>query len=205
MFLTMNLQVSEGVCDQFHDHAFDSKMVNVGFPSTTDEAAYATYLEDLEARLRQNSQRNVSLAQDVDARGGEKIPFPDTELARSYLKKKDEEIGIVERSVKYEEAYVELSMWFLLHSKTLGSIALDCPHAIGNEVLIKTFQESPPNIHSGPALFGYNSWKDLVEKGMDHDGFGYISRSDIGRFWDRFGIRYVGLLLSSLDSLEVYC
>lgn len=123
----------------------------------------------------------------------EEVQFPNTKLARNYLKKQNIEKEKGDQGKTFQEAYVELTRWLFHNSKSLVNSSLDCPHAIDCQVMIDKLEASPPNDKVGPDLFGHSSWKDLVEQEMDLDRNGYITRTEFSNFWGRFHVRHAFL------------
>lgn len=117
------------------------------------------------------------------------IPFPDTKLAKAYLAKSDKESKVFHEYEKYEDAYVEMCRWFILHSSAIGVGPHVHPHAIGTAAVLKTFLSDPPRESFSPNIFGYSSWEQLVDK-LDVGREGYITVSDVGKFWEQWGIRH---------------
>jgi len=160
--------------------------------SSLDEASYATYLENLEARIRRETPQLDADGneQGNGAREPEKVPFPNTKLANKYLQKRDKMKEKLSKGGKYEEAYAELTMWMFRHAKSLENSVVGCPHVINSQLMIQTLEASPPQNNVQPELFGHDSWKEVVEEELDIGNNGYVSRSDIYQFWGRFNIRH---------------
>lgn len=123
----------------------------------------------------------------------EEVQFPNTKLARNYLKKQNIEQEKVNQGETFQEAYVELTRWVFHNSKSLVNSSSDCPHAIDCQVMIDQLEASPPDGKVRPDLFGRNSWKDLVEQELDVECTGYITRTDFSKFWGRFHVRHAFL------------
>ena len=117
------------------------------------------------------------------------IPFPDTKLAKAYLAKKEAELEVFDDIEKYEDAYVEMCRWFIFHSNVIGVDSHVHPHAVGTTALLKTFLSDPPRGNFSPDIFGYPSWEHLVNE-LDVGKEGYITVTDVGKFWEQWGIRH---------------
>lgn len=180
--------ISKGLATSFKE----TNMATIGFRASDDEApdeaAYATYLVDLEKRLRiqASSVRGAVISRESYF---DDIPFPDTKLAKAYLAKRDAELEVFDDIEKYEDAYVEMCRWFLVHSNVIGVENDVHPHAVGTTALLKTFLSDPPRGHFSPDIFGYPSWEHLVNE-MDVGKEGYITVTDVGKFWEQWGIRH---------------
>ena len=169
-------------------------LISIGafLEGATDEAAYATYLENLEEKLRRRTSHmdaEESPRQEAAAGDSEEVPFPDTKLAKKFLQQRAKAKKENDKNSQYEEAYVQIMVWLFEHSKSLVNSA-DCPHAMDTQLVIQTLEASPPQNNIQPDLFGYASWKELVEEEWDPDHKGYVARPDINRFWGKFNVRH---------------
>eukprot|EP00571_Detonula_confervacea_P003366 CAMPEP_0172325364 /NCGR_PEP_ID=MMETSP1058-20130122/53821_1 /TAXON_ID=83371 /ORGANISM="Detonula confervacea, Strain CCMP 353" /LENGTH=1030 /DNA_ID=CAMNT_0013041887 /DNA_START=6 /DNA_END=3098 /DNA_ORIENTATION=- len=161
-------------------------MATIGFRISSDEspdqAAYSSYLSNLETRLRSSPQLVCNNVTEHDQ-------FPDTKKAQAYLKKKASETHLLENSAKFEEAYVELCRWTLMHMAHHNGQNDIHPQAIISIIMIKKLVAKPPRGSLHPELFGFDTWGEFVGA-LDATKKGYITRTDFGKFWDRFGVRH---------------
>mmetsp|Transcript_18688 Transcript_18688/g.34686 ORF Transcript_18688/g.34686 Transcript_18688/m.34686 type:complete len:346 (+) Transcript_18688:1393-2430(+) len=158
----------------------------VGDHKTPDEAAYASFLQDLETTLMKADANVVD--EDKD-----EIPYPDTKLAKKYLELKGKESDLLDNSGKYTVAYVEVYRWFLRHCKSLEGTggAIGPPHSIDTQVLVDKVAQYPVNLD--PQIFNCTTWEEVVRTQMDVEEKGYITRGDTVRFWGNLGIRHAYL------------
>jgi len=205
----MNLLVRVGYLFQMQALYYSYVYPNIIQPShqwIPDQAAYATFLQDLEQRTYEKSSANNVTDTKQDAIELEEIEYPNTKLAKAYLKKKEKELKIFEDSEKFENAHIEIISWFTLHSESLTEGDSNHPHAIDTAVAIEKLHEAPPKGSVHPGIFGYSSW-DVVMHVMDTGDKGYITRVDQGKFWEKWGIHNAYLKnrkpkrISSLASL----
>ena len=132
----------------------------------------------------------------------EEIPLPDTKRARTYLKKKNAKRQGLLDGPKYEHAHVEMLCWMLEHWARMAAHQGDVhPHGILSIVLIRNLKEFPPREQFCPEVLGLFSWDEVVEV-LDFDGKGYITRADMGKFWEKYGVRNAYSKLS--PPLDVY-
>ena len=150
-----------------------------------DEAAYATFLQDLEEKAERSARNEVV----EKAPQLEEIPFPDTKYARAYLAKKEKDLKVFEDSFLFERAFISMCTWFITNSDALTTeSASGHPHAFDTDVVIKLLKKTPPKDFVTPDIFGQSSWDDVMHV-MDSGDKGYITRVDQGKFWEKFGIR----------------
>ena len=123
-----------------------------------------------------------------DQEPDEKTPYPNTKLANAYKKKMEAAGQAISDNSKYEFAYADLLAWLVSHTDTFSKAKIDDhPHAIRNDILLQLLnEESPRNCH--PELFGLKSWGEFVDK-MDGDRKGYVTRSDVSKFWENYEVR----------------
>lgn len=156
----------------------------IGFRVSSDEspdqAAYATYLNDLGMKLKSRSLGN---SLDEETGESENIQFPPTKKAKAYSKKRDSEAETLQNASKFEDAYVEMTKWMLLHMAENDSCSLH-PKGIDSTILVRVAEKNPPGEPCKPQLFGCTSWGDVVQI-LDNGGKGYVTFSDIGIFWGK--------------------
>lgn len=150
-----------------------------------DQAAYATFLQELEQRaIDKDSGKTLEKRAAPQL---EDIPFPNTKYAKAYLKKKEKELRVFEDSFKFEHAHIEMCTWFIANSDSLTESESGHPHAIDTAIASKLLNKTPP-ADTSPEIFGYSSWDEVMNL-MDARSKGYITRVDQGIFWENYGIR----------------
>ena len=175
----------------------EPNMATIGFrvsnEDAPDEVSYASYLENLEKSLRTMESGLHLDSKEKRAHVQEKtsndIPFPDTKLSRAFVEKARERHLVVcsSEATSMQAAYVEMFSWLISHSESLSAFPTEHPHGIDCEVLINKLEQKPPKKSFSPGIFGLKSWRELVETVAN--GNEYITRTDISRFWDKFGVR----------------
>lgn len=165
----------------------EPNMATIGFrvssDSSPDQAKYSSHLSDLQKRL------SVTSYAELTTNRNEEIPLPDTKRARTYLKKKNAKRQGLLDGPKYEHAHVEMLCWMLEHWARMAAHQEDVhPHGILSIVLIRNLKEFPPREQFCPEVLGLFSWDEVVEV-LDFDGKGYITRADMGKFWEKYGVR----------------
>ena len=110
--------------------------------ASPDDAAYAGWAKNVERRMRLE-RSNAGGAGQYGSAGQydePEIEYPNTKLAKAYLKKKEAARQLVESLASYENAYAELLTWMVCHIDVLLAVNIgDHPHAIQSDVFTKQF------------------------------------------------------------------
>jgi len=160
----------------------------IGFRVSSDndpcQAEYASNLIDLEAELFRKIH-----GQHEEVSEEEVLQYPATERARASLIKKESGINPKASSV-FTDAFVEMIRYLLVNSDLQSSHHAYC--LCSNNELIDKLRGNPPRDALQPEIFGFNSWGEFVAA-LDNAKKGYITFTDICKFWGEFSV--VGVLL----------
>lgn len=186
--------MKDGLFTSFQEPCQATVGFRIADDQSPDHAAYATFLQDLEKR--------ISTAPDTSQKDGadNEIEFPQTKLAQAYLKKKEKELKLIENAETFENAYVEMCSWFIQNSDSLSGDS-NHPRSVDTISTIKQINSNPPKDSFTPELFGMASWDEVICS-MDFGDTGYITRSDIGRFWGKWGVRSAYLKNRTLKEIS---
>ena len=165
----------------------------IGFRISADEsedqAGYACYLDKLEEKLTHG--RGESCHPSV-------LQYPNTPIARAFLERKAEDReqkkGSCLDNTLYEKAYVEMLRWMIANladgeSFTHSDIH---PNAYITSNILSKLITNPPNAPFSPETFNCFSWDDVISK-MDVAKKGYITCTDMGKFWCEYRVKHAHL------------
>lgn len=90
--------------------------------------------------------------------------------------------------VIYNKAYAEMMRWMLVNWGDMQVSSDVHPHGVLSVVMIRRLKEFLPCEACSLELLGMVTWDDVVAE-LDINKKGYVLWTDLGQFWDMYGVR----------------
>lgn len=183
-------EVVEAYKETLSDSFVSPNNETIGFriAEAEDQTEYATYLNQLEEKMKPDVIHQHHVAP---------VQYPNTPIARAFVQNNAQKHQS-NKSV-YEQAYVEMLKWMIANLQDDENSDIH-PGAYISSKFVSKLLSHPPKSPLTPSLFDCFTWDEVIGK-IDTGKKGYITVTDMGRFWGNYHIKHAHL--KNRDAKEI--